>query len=270
MIRGRMRVGGFDVRVWSGGVGPPLVYLHGFEHHPGDAPYLQRLSRERHVLAPEHPGFGASAGFDRLTDLQDLILYYRALVGSWGYGPVDVIGHCLGGMFAAELAVLAPQLVRRLVLVDPYGLWLDAAPLPDPFLLAPAGLAAVKWHDAASAGRETTAFDPALGDTAAEFRTINLTAASKFIWPIPDRGLARRLPYLTAPTLVIHGEADGLTPPSYAAAWAAALPHARTAVIADAGHLPMVEAEDAFIALVEDFLEETRRPQAREVGARGA
>jgi pimeloyl-ACP methyl ester carboxylesterase len=256
MIQSRMRVGDFDVRVWSGGVGPPLVYLHGFEHHPGAAPYLERLARSRHVLAPEHPGFGASTGFDRLTDLQDLILYHRALVESWGHGPVDVIGHCLGGMFAAELAVLAPQLVRRLVLVDPYGLWLDADPLPDPFLLAPAALAAVKCSDPACASRETTAFDPALGDTAAEFRTINLTAASKFMWPIPDRGLVRRLPYLTTPTLVIHGEADGLTPPTYEAAWAAALPHARTAVIAGAGHLPMVEAEDAFVDLVEDFLEE--------------
>jgi pimeloyl-ACP methyl ester carboxylesterase len=263
MIQSRMSVGEFDVRVWSGGSGPPLVYLHGFEHHPGDAPYLARLADSRHVLAPEHPGFGASTGFDRLTDLQDLILYYRALIERWTSGPVDLIGHCLGGMFAAELAVLAPQLVRRLVLVDPYGLWLDADPLPDPFLFAPPALAALKWSDPACASRETNAFDPALGDTAGEFRTMNLTSASKFMWPLPDRGLSRRLPYLTPPTLVIHGEADGLIPPSYEAAWAAALPHARTAVIAGAGHLPMVEAEDAFFDLVEDFLEEDRQPLAR-------
>lgn len=254
MIQSRMRHGAFDTRVWSGGSGPPVVWLHGFEQHPGDAPYLNRLAESRHVLAPEHPGFGASAGFDQLTDLQDLILYYRALIEAWDRGPVDVIGHCLGGMFAAELAVLAPQLVRRLVLAAPYGLWLDAHPLPDPFLLGPPALAAAKWRDPALAGRETSAFDPALGDTAAEFRTMNLTAASKFMWPIPDRGLARRLPYLTAPTLVIHGEADGLIPPVYETAWADALPHARTARIADAGHLPMVEAEDRFLALVEDFL----------------
>ena len=254
MIQNRMAVTGFDVRVWSGGSGAPLVWLHGFEHHPGAAPYLTRFSLTRHILAPEHPGFGASAGFDRLTDLQDLILYYRALIEAWDKGPVDVIGHCFGGDHAAELAVLAPGLVRRLVLVDPYGLWLDEAPLPDPFLLNPAALAAAKYCDPAAASRETNAFDPALGDTAAEYRTINLTAASKFMWPIPDRGLARRLPYLTSPTLVVHGEADRLTPPAYDAAWAAALPHARTARIAGAGHLPMVEAEDSFFDAVEGFL----------------
>jgi pimeloyl-ACP methyl ester carboxylesterase len=263
VIQNRMNVAGFDVRVWSGGSGAPLVWLHGFEHHPGDAPYLQRLAGQRHVLAPEHPGFGGSSGFDRLTDLQDLILYYRALIEGWARGPVDLIGHCFGGMLAAELAVLAPQLVRRLVLVDPYGLWLDADPLPDPFLLAPPALAAVKWADPANASLETNAFDPTLGDTAGEYRTINLTAASKFMWPLPDRGLARRLPYLTAPTLVIHGEADRLTPPSYGAAWAAAIPHAGAAVIPAAGHLPMVEAEAPFFALVDDFLADTHRPQAR-------
>jgi pimeloyl-ACP methyl ester carboxylesterase len=265
MTLSRTSVNGFDVRVWSGGAGgPPLLYLHGFEQHPGEAPYLQRFAQGRQVLAPEHPGFGGSTGFDRLTDLQDLILYYRALVEAWGKGPVDLVGHCLGGMFAAELAVLAPQLVRRLVLVSPYGLWLDDQPLPDPFLFAPPALAALKWADPANAEKETNAFDPEIGYTPPEFRTANLTTASKFMWPLPDRGLVRRLPYLGAPTLVIHGEADGLTPPTYQPAWAAAIPHARTAVIPAAGHLPMVEAEAAFFALVDDFLSEDADRRAAE------
>jgi pimeloyl-ACP methyl ester carboxylesterase len=255
VIAGRARVAGFDVRMWSGGEGPALLYLHGFEQHPGDAPFLDALARGRRVVAPEHPGFGSSTGFDRLRDLQDLALYYRAFLNTLGPGPVDVIGHCLGGMFAAELAILAPERLRRLVLVAPYGLWLDEAPLPDPFVMGPPALAAAKWADPSRACLETSAFDPAAGDSPAEFRTINLTAASKFMWPLPDRGLARRLPYLSTATLIVHGEADGLTPAGYDTAWSAALPHARTARIERAGHLPMFEAEDAFVAMVEDFLE---------------
>ena len=254
MISGRAQVAGFDVRVWTGGDGPTLVYLHGFEQHPGDAPFLDDLAATRRVVAPEHPGFGASAGFERLSDLQDLILYYRAFLESLGPGPVDVIGHCLGGMFAAELAILAPERVRRLVLVAPYGLWLDEAPLPDPFVMGPPALAAAKWADPANAALETSAYDAAGGDSPFEFRTMNLTAASKFMWPIPDRGLARRLPYLSTPTLVMHGEADGLVHTAYEAAWSAAAPSVRSARIAGAGHLPMFEARDDFIALVEDFL----------------
>ncbi len=255
MIAGRMQVAGFDVRVWSGGDGPTLVYLHGFEQHPGDAPFLNDLARARRVVAPEHPGFGSSSGFECLCDLQDLILYYRAFVENLGAAPVDVIGHGLGGMFAAELAILAPERVNRLVLVAPYGLWLDDTPLPDPFTMGPPALASAKWADPAHAGLETSAFDGAGGDSRAEFRAINLTAASKFMWPIPDRGLARRLPYLSTPTLVIHGEADALVPPAYEAAWAAVVPRARFARIADAGHLPMFEARDEFLALVDKFLD---------------
>jgi pimeloyl-ACP methyl ester carboxylesterase len=250
----RKTVGAFDVRVWSGGSGSQVVYLHGFEQHPGAAPFLERLSQNHEVLAPEHPGFGSSTGFERLQDIHDLILYYRSLMQSWAKGPVDVIGHSLGGMFAAELAVLAPQLVRRLVLVSPYGLWLDDHPLPDPFVLMPDALAKAKWHDPAKAANETSAFDPAEGDSAANFRTINLTTASKFMWPIPDRGLSRRLPYVASPTLVIHGEADGLVPANYEKAWSDHLPGVKTARIAGAGHMPMFEAEEAFLGLVDEFL----------------
>jgi pimeloyl-ACP methyl ester carboxylesterase len=250
----RKTVGEFDVRVWSGGAGSPVLYLHGWEQHPGAAPFLEKLGQKHEVLAPEHPGYGSSTGFEHLHDIHDLILYYRSLIQSWGKGPVDVIGHSFGGMIAAELAVLAPQLVRRLVLVSPYGLWLDDHPLPDPFVLMPDALAKAKWHDPAKAANETSAFDPAEGDSPANFRTINLTTASKFLWPIPDRGLSRRLPYVTSPTLVIHGESDGLVPANYEKAWTDTLPSIKTARIKGAAHMPMFEAEDAFVGLVDDFL----------------
>ena len=215
---------------------------------------FRSLAEKHEVMAPEHPGYGSSTGFERLHDLQDLVLYYRTLVERWGKGPIDVIGHSLGGMFAAELALMAPHLVRRLVLVSPYGLWMDEQPLADPFVLLAPQFNAAKWHDLANAANETSAFDAADGESAANYRTINLTTAAKFMWPIPDKGLSRRLLYLTAPTLVIHGLSDGLVPASYDAAWARALPHAKTARIAGAGHLPMVEAQGAFTTLVNDFL----------------
>jgi pimeloyl-ACP methyl ester carboxylesterase len=253
MKAGRETIGEFDVRVWRGGDGAPLLYLHGFEQHPGTAPYLDRLAQTHTVLAPEHPGYGSSTGIESLRDIHDVSLYYRGVLERWGAGPVTVVGHSLGGMFAAELAVLAPQWVQKLVLISPYGLWLDALPLPDPFVLGPPALAKAKWCDPAIADRETSAFDAAGGDSPAAYRTINLTTASKFMWPIPDRGLSRRLRYLASPTLVIHGGADGLIPAAYEKAWTGAAPRVRTAQIAKAGHLPMVEAEDDFISLVKGF-----------------
>jgi pimeloyl-ACP methyl ester carboxylesterase len=249
----REKIGTADVRVWSGGKGAPLLYLHGFEQHPGAAPFLVALSERFEVRAPEAPGFGQSTGLEEMHDLLDLSLHNRALVEAWGRRPLDVIGHSLGGMFAAELAVIAPHLVRRLVLVDPFGLWLDDAPLPDPFTQSPDALAKLKWHDATNAAKEPTAFDAAT-DNKATFRTINLSAATKFLWPLPDRGLSRRAKYIAAPTLIIHGESDGLIPVRYAEELAKLIPDAKVRRIRDAGHYPMIEQEAAFLDATLTFL----------------
>jgi pimeloyl-ACP methyl ester carboxylesterase len=251
----RETLGPFDVRVWeSGAADRPLLYLHGFEQHPGAAPFLARLGQRRAVRAPEHPGYGDSHGFEHVEDIFDVTLHYRRLVERWNAGPVDVIGHNLGGMFAAELAAVAPHLVRRLVLISPYGLWLDETPMPDPFTMPPPALAKAKWHDPEKAGDEPSAFDAAGGETIATFRAQNLSTATKFLWPIPDRGLKRRLQYVAAPTLILRGASDGLFPAPYLDAWTSAIAGARAATVADAGALPMVEAEDAFADAVEAFL----------------
>lgn len=125
----RQSIGQFDVNVWSEGTGEPLLFLHGYERHPGSAAFLTRLAEKYRVLAPEQPGYGSSTGFEQIRDMTDLVLFYRSLIGSWGISQIDVVGHSTGGMLAAELAALAPQVVRRLVLVDSFGLWLDDLPV---------------------------------------------------------------------------------------------------------------------------------------------
>ncbi|GAA1386016.1 alpha/beta hydrolase [Pseudonocardia kongjuensis] len=247
-------VGTFDVELWDQGSGKPLLYLHGYERHPGGAGFLRRLAEDRRVLAPEQPGYGGSTGFESFVDVHDVALYHRELVRSWGIDSIDVVGHSLGGMFAAELAVLAPQLVRRLVLVNAYGLWLDEQPTLDPFGAA-AEVKAAKWHGEPPA-REPSNFTPDPDDPHAAilFDAQNLGSATKFMWPIAERGLRRRLPLVAAPTLVVHGTSDGLLPLSYAEEFVRLVPDARLAPVESAGHYPMVEQEDTFVSLVTDFL----------------
>jgi pimeloyl-ACP methyl ester carboxylesterase len=252
----RQKVGPFDVNVWSKGTGYPLLFLHGYERHPGGAPFLERLAERHTVHAPEQPGYGTSVGFDHVDDLLDLVLFYRALIESWGVDRIDVVGHSTGGMIAAELAVVAPRLVRRLVLVDAFGLWIDDEPAADPFGPASQVLAA-KWHDpAARPDPEPSIFvaDPTDPQGAILFEAQNRATATKFMWPIAERGLRRRLRYVDAPTLVVHGASDGLLPMAYAEELAGLIDGAELVRIADAGHYPMIEQEDAFLAAVTDFL----------------
>jgi pimeloyl-ACP methyl ester carboxylesterase len=126
-------------------------------------------------------------------------------------------------------------------------------PLPDPFTQTPDALAKLKWYDTANAAKEPTAFDAAT-DNKVTFRTINLSAATKFLWPLPDRGLARRAKYIAAPTLIVHGESDGLIPARYSEELAKLIPGAAVKRIRDAGHYPMVEQEAAFLDAVLTFL----------------
>src|ERR1700761_2636898 len=104
-------IGTFTVNDWTGGSGSPVLFLHGFERHPGGASFLQKLAETHTVYAPEQPGYGSSTGFEHVQDIFDLVLFYRAYVESLGVDKIDVIGHSTGGMLAGELAVLAPQLV---------------------------------------------------------------------------------------------------------------------------------------------------------------
>ncbi len=248
-------IGTFDVELWEEGTGTPLLYLHGYERHPGGAGFLKRLAEDHRVLAPEQPGYGKSTGFENFTDVIDVALYYRELVESLGIDRLDVVGHSLGGMFAAELAAIAPQLVRRLVLVNPFGVWLDAEPSLDPFGAA-AEVKAAKWHgDPPKAEPTNFVPDPDDPHAAILFSARNLGSATKFMWPIADRGLRRRLPLIDAPTLVVHGTSDGLLPVSYAEEFVRLVPNAELARIDGAGHYPMVEREDEFVSVVSKFLD---------------
>jgi pimeloyl-ACP methyl ester carboxylesterase len=142
------------------------------------------------------------------------------------------------------------------VLVDAYGLWRVDVPVPDPFAIEAADLGRAKWGAAGPVAEEPSIVLPeAENPNAAIYdRTRNLAAATKFLWPIPDRGLRRRLPFVKAPTLVVHGAEDGLVPAAYADEFASIIPDARVAIIAGAGHYPMVTHEREFVDAVERFL----------------
>ena len=78
--------------------------------------------------------------------------------------------------------------------------------------------------------------------------------SGKFWWPIPDRGLSRRIHRITAPTLVVWGEADKLIDPAYAADFERLIPNAKAEVLTDAAHLPQLERLDVVGPMVKEFL----------------
>jgi pimeloyl-ACP methyl ester carboxylesterase len=77
---------------------------------------------------------------------------------------------------------------------------------------------------------------------------------SKFVWPVPDKGLAKRIHRIASPTLVVWGKQDALISSAYAAEFARLIPHSRVEILDRCGHIPQLEQSERTLALVRDFL----------------
>lgn len=249
-----LRGGDFQAEVLRGGSGPPLMYLHGAIGQKGWDPFLDRLAEEFTVYAPFFPGYSGSTGLEHLDDVFDLTLYHLELMDALGLEWAHLVGHFLGGMISIEIAATAPRSVGRMVLVAPAGLWRDEAPVADFLALNSAELTQVLLAD----GHSPDAVDMEGAERAPELllpeRVQDLTAAGKFLWPIPDRGLKRRAYRIKAPTLILWGEQDSFAPPVYARDFARLIKGSEVELMPDAGHLLMLEQPDAFTGFVSNFL----------------
>jgi pimeloyl-ACP methyl ester carboxylesterase len=242
-----------DGRSWpvhEAGTGPALVWLHGLNGFDAEDPTLRGLTRQFRVVAPLAPGFSSLSDLAEIDDVHDLALAYDDLFQALNLEGVPVVGHSFGAMVAAEIAAHVPHRVGRLALLAPFGLWNDAYPVADIFAQRPAELQALLWADAAAQRRfAARAPDPKSveGVEATLKRIQGLTAMTKFVWPIPDKGLKKRLPRIAAPTLVLLGEGDGVVSPRYATDFAAAIPRCETAVVPGAAHMLPYEAPDEVV-----------------------
>ncbi|MBA3654427.1 MAG: alpha/beta hydrolase, partial [Actinobacteria bacterium] len=212
------------------------------------------------VIAPVCPGFARLEDLDDIRDVHDLALWYDDLLESLGLNAVTVVAHSFGGMIAAELASHVPYRVGRLVLASPIGLWRDDEPMADMFPAFPLEIQDLLWADPTKAvlppppaRQQIEGVDDPLLAMFLQMTT-GMTAVGKFIWPLPDKGLRRRLHRISAPTLIIWGAKDKLIPASYADDFAAAIPNARTEILDDAGHMVILERLDDFVAMVTRFV----------------
>ena len=251
-----LRNGLFSVEVQQGGSGEPLLFLHG-SGGVRHGRYLDMLAETFTVYVPSHPGFGESDGLEHIDDIIDLALFYHDLMDELDLESAHLLGHSLGGMLAAEMAALCSHRVRKLVLANPVGLWRDEEPVVDFFALTPSEYLRHVLHDVDSAAAKEAFGAPESQEEVMEAmyqRLQSFSAAGKFLWPIPDKGLKRRIHRIKAPTLIVWGESDRLVPPSYAEDFQSKIAGSKIAILSECAHMPMIEKPDEFVSLVTDFL----------------
>jgi pimeloyl-ACP methyl ester carboxylesterase len=259
--------GGRSVQVYRGGTGRPVVYLHAIGGITPADPFVAALAERHAVIAPVAPGFNALEELDDIRDVHDLALHYDDLFDALGLDGVPVVGHSFGGMVGAELAAHVPHRVAKLVLISAVGLWNPAYPVADIFATPMTELNPLLWGDldspaaqaaatmmAALADREKL---PDLIEGLVDMLVVvtrGFTSAGKFMMPIPDKGLSRRLRRITADTLVVWGSKDALAPVQYAHDFARGIAKARVEVLEGAGHMVTLERTEAVLGLIDRFV----------------
>ena len=260
----------WEVRVAGPAAGPVVLLLHGFTGRGSSWTGLAVAARRRglRTLTVDLPGHGRSGtGMPGRVAVERTADDLAAILAHVGAAPARVLGYSLGARIALRLAVAHPASVARLVLESPSAGIADGAERAAR-RVADEDLAASIERDgiAAFVGRwernPIFASHAALGTAVlARQRAIRLAnrpdglaaslrgAGQGAMEPLHDR-----LAGIIAPTLVLAGALDPARP--RAEQVAAAIPGARLAVVAGAGHTPHLERPAAFRRLALDFLQE--------------
>lgn len=238
-----VEVNGASCRVWEKGRGSPVFYLAGFGGLPRWTPFLDRLAENHRVVAPSLPGFPGATGHDRLDTLLDWITATLDLLEAAGMSEADLIGASVGGALAAEVAALSPALVRRLVLIAPFGLYDKQSPPVDLWAQKPGSVPGLLCADAKTFADFTAPPEGAVPGEWPILTTRANEAAARLLWPLADTRLDRRLHRIRCATRIIWGAEDKVLSPRYAERFAAGIA-GKTAVsiIPRAGHLADLDA----------------------------
>ena len=249
----------------------PLVLLQHFRGNLDnwDPALVDALAADRRVVAFDNVGVGATTGRTPSTVeamAHDAIAFLEAL----DIRPVDLLGFSLGSFVAQEIALIRPDLLRRVVLASsaPQG----AAGMHG---WAPEVIGAVGQPETSPEGYVSVFFAPT--DTS---RGAGLQAAGRIFggrttdrdepttwqtrqaqydavcaWGIPNHSLLQRVAAIELPVFVANGDSDPMILPRYSHLLAGLLPDARVTIYPDSAHGFLFQHHSRFAADVHSFLQ---------------
>jgi 3-oxoadipate enol-lactonase len=253
----RIRVHDLDIGYDERGSGDAVVFLHGVGSDKSVwGRQLEHFARGWRAVALDYPGYGESDLPPGDLDRAAIAGYVLGALDALGVGRAHVVGLSMGGVIALELAMRWPARLRSLALADSFAWHPNAdailartraalasmtmrefAEQRVGALLAPGAVAVLKREVVETMGR----IDPRA-----------YAWASLAVWT-PD--YRANLAGIAAPTLVLVGEHDQITPPALSESLAAGIPGARLEVIPGAGHIANIDNPAVFNRVVEEFIE---------------
>ncbi len=248
---------GHACRVLQGGQGQPVLYFAGVGGLPRWSPFLDALASTRRVVAPSLPGFPGSVEFRHLDDYFEWVVAALELVESAGNGSIDLVASSVAGPLAAEVAALAPHRIRRLVLIAPFGIFDERDPPADLWAQRP-GPDVLPTLLCDDPERWRALWRMPDGEDPVEwglYLTRAMEAAARFLFPMGNTGVEKRLYRVVQPTLLVRGSHDQVMPAAYQRRFAAKLGgRVVTQSLADAGHAVELDQPDELARQINAFL----------------
>ncbi|MCS7178386.1 MAG: alpha/beta hydrolase [Anaerolineae bacterium] len=240
----------------SGRQGPAVVLIHGAGGSHLHWPAALRRLPGATVYAVDLPGHGRSGGSGR-ERIEEYAADIVRFLDRAGIARGVLVGHSMGGAIAQMAALMAPERVSGLVLVGTSARLRVAPAILEGILQDAKGALALmtEWAWGPSA-------DPAL---IARGRQMMARVNIRVLWgdfAACDRfDLRERVGDITAPTLVITGSEDRMTPPKFGQWLAEQIPGARFVLVEGAGHMVMLERPEEVASVVREWLDVVAQAQ---------
>jgi len=257
------------------GVGDvPLVLLQHFRGNLDnwDPALVDALAADRRVVAFDNVGVGATTG--RTPSTVEAMAYDAiAFLEAMNVQRADLLGFSLGSFVAQEIALIRPDLPRRVVLASsaPQGAagmhgWapevVAAVGAPE---TSPDGYISVffaRTDTSREAGRQAAARIFGGRTTNRDEPTTWQTRQAQYdavcAWGIPNHALLQRVAALDLPVFVANGDSDPMILPRYSYLLAGLLPDTRLMIYPDSAHGFLFQHHNRFAAEVHAFLDEHR------------
>ncbi len=251
-----IEVAGRKTELMTKGSGPPLLYLHSAAGEMEWQPFHEGLAQHFTVYAPAHPGFSGSEGLETIRDIHDYAWHTVDLLDVLELDQVPIVGFSLGAWIAAELAVLRPERVTRMVLTAAAGLRVAEAPTAEIFIDDLVELRELLFHHPEDLETVERAMPLSLEDNRILQWLKAREATARVGWNpyLHDPRLAAQLHRIPCPVLVLWGRHDKLIPLLHGETYTDLLPDARLRVFDDCGHMVPFEKPDEFAAACAEFL----------------
>lgn len=229
---------------------PAVLLVHGAGGSHLDWPPSLRQLPNTAVYALDLPGHGRSEppGRKTITDYTDAVI---AFITQLELPKVVVIGHSMGGAIAQEVGLRQPDWLAGLVLVGTSARLKVSPALLDSTLANPAQavdfITQYAWSPQADPARKALA--------AKQLSTVPPAILHDDYLACDGFNRIGQLSGITAPTLIISGSADKMTPAKFGKAMADEIPRAQYVEIEGAGHYLMLEQETAVSQAIQTFLD---------------